>query len=277
MKPTWLHLEPTTRCNAWCPSCPRNNNGYGLSNFIIEDLEPRRLEEVLDEYQFDTVQMCGNYGDPCAAKNIDDQLEIIHSTKSIKRLQVHTNGSLRKPEWWASLPKLFEHLEQFDVIFAIDGLKESHELYRQGTNWDKVIKNAKSFINSGGSAVWQFIPFEHNEKEIMKCMKMSQELKFTRFEFVKNARYEDNNYHYQTGKEISINPWSHNKKFNKLLGEKTEVKFENCFHLSKPSLFLSASGNVTPCCYLSKLTKFNIQHDFDNRKWMSTCLKNCGN
>lgn len=277
LNPTWLHVEPTTRCNAWCPSCLRNNNGFGLRDLVVEDLNLDRFREVLNQHNFNTIQMCGVLGDPCAAKNIDEQFEIIKQTKSIKRLQIHTNGSLRKMEWWASLPKFFEHLEQFDIFFAIDGLKGSHEIYRQGTNWDKVIENAKAFINAGGSAIWQFIPFKHNEKEITKCMKMSQDLKFTRFEFVKNAKYEEKNYHYQTGKEIIIKPWGYNQRFNKLLGQKTEVKLENCFHLSKPSLFLSASGNLTPCCYYRNLTKFNIKTDFDNKTWTSTCLKSCGN
>ena len=35
----WLQVENTTKCNAWCPGCSRNNNGYGLSNFVIEDLD----------------------------------------------------------------------------------------------------------------------------------------------------------------------------------------------------------------------------------------------
>ena len=44
----WLHVEPTTRCNAWCSSCQRNNNGYGLTNFTLEDLSTKRLHDVIE-------------------------------------------------------------------------------------------------------------------------------------------------------------------------------------------------------------------------------------
>ena len=37
-KITIVHVEPTTKCNASCPGCPRNNNGYGLKdNFELID------------------------------------------------------------------------------------------------------------------------------------------------------------------------------------------------------------------------------------------------
>ena len=36
-----LHIEPTTRCNASCPGCPRNNNGFGVrEDLILQDLDP---------------------------------------------------------------------------------------------------------------------------------------------------------------------------------------------------------------------------------------------
>ena len=56
----WLQVENTTKCNAWCPGCSRNNNGYGLSNFVIEDLDTNRFQEVLEEYpNLEVIQFCG--------------------------------------------------------------------------------------------------------------------------------------------------------------------------------------------------------------------------
>ena len=94
----WLHVEPTSRCNAWCPGCPRNKFGYGLRDFVVEDLDPKVLRDTIKQYNINSVQMCGNLGDPCAAKNIDEQLQ---NLGNIDRLQIHTNGSLRKYSWWA--------------------------------------------------------------------------------------------------------------------------------------------------------------------------------
>ena len=128
----WLHVEPSTRCNAWCSSCGRNKSGFGLKDFVLEDLDPDRLKEVLDKLpNLTTVQLCGNLGDPCASKLIGQQLKIIKERDL--DLQIHTNGSLRSKDWWRSLAKTFG--KKITVWFAIDGLEDTHRIYRQATNW----------------------------------------------------------------------------------------------------------------------------------------------
>ena len=90
----WLHVEPSTRCNAWCGSCARNKSGYGLTDFVIEDLKVERLKEVIDQLpNLETVQFCGNLGDPCASKIIDQQLNrpkqfFRQSAKSLNQLKL---------------------------------------------------------------------------------------------------------------------------------------------------------------------------------------------
>ena len=49
------------------------------------------------------------------------------------------------------------------VTFGIDGLQDTNHLYRISTNFDKIIKNAKAFIDAGGFAKWHMLVFEHNE------------------------------------------------------------------------------------------------------------------
>ena len=46
----------------------------------------------------------------------------------------------------------------------------------------------------------------------MDCMRLSQELGFKRFEFVRNARYMSDSLHYKTGKPLDIQPWSQDKE-----------------------------------------------------------------
>ena len=209
----WLHVEPTTRCNAWCSFCPRNKNGYGLSDFELEDLIPKRLDTIIGKMpKLEIVQFCGTLGDPCASKLINEQLKVVK--KYNLNLQLHTNGSLRNKDWWANLAKLFG--DKISVWFAIDGLDDTHKKYRQATDWHKIIENAKSFIEAGGHAVWQFIPFAHNEHQIRDCMRLSTSLGFARFEFIKDARYLDKAYDYQTGETTDISPWSkHNKQWSR--------------------------------------------------------------
>lgn len=269
----WLHIEPTTRCNAWCPSCPRNKNGYGLTNFTLEDLNPNRLSQVIDLYSIKNVMFCGNLGDALAATNIDKQIDVV---KDLDKIQIRTNGSLRKPEWYT---KLAEKLgNKLEIWFAIDGLEDTHSYYRQGTNYSRIIENAQSFIGAGGNAVWQFIPFEHNQHQIKDCMRLSQQLGFKRFEFVRNARVGDINLHYRTGKPLNIKSWNMDEQFNRKYKISKTVAPNNCMHLSMPSLFLSASGCLTPCCYMLNTPKetVDIKQEFSNNNYRQICLRSCG-
>jgi MoaA/NifB/PqqE/SkfB family radical SAM enzyme len=285
-KVKWLHAEPTTRCNAWCSSCPRNNYGYGLTEFKLQDLDPFRLQKVINELpNLHTIQFCGNLGDPCASKLIDKQLDIVKN--SGLQLQIHTNGSLRSTKWWQQLAEKFKN--KLEVWFAIDGLEDTHKIYRQATDWNKIIANASSFINAGGIAVWQFIPFAHNEHQIKECLQLSTKLGFKEFKFVKEARYTKKSFHYKSGKPLDIRPWSRHdlqwmkkaKILNKITGDKTQKKIvekRNCMHLALPSLFLNASGVVSPCCYFGQkpFVEGQIEYSIQTKNYIDTCLSNCG-
>lgn len=268
----WLHVEPTTRCNAWCPSCPRNNNGYGLSNFVLEDLNPDRLAQVIELYNIKKVMICGSLGDALAAKNIDKQIEVV---KNLDKIQIRTNGSLRKPDWYKHIQELLE--DKLEIWFAIDGLEDTHSYYRQGTDFNRIMKNAQSFIAAGGHAVWQFIPFEHNQHQIKDCLRLSQQLGFKRFEFVKNARVGKVNLHYRTGEPLNIKPWNMDKRFNRKYDISTSVDQNNCMHLSMPSIYLSAAGVVTPCCFMfdTPIETVDIKTEFNSNNYRTICTKNC--
>ena len=282
----WLHVEPSTRCNAWCSSCARNNQGHGLSNFVLQDLSVDRLKQVIGKLpNLTVVQFCGNLGDPCASKIINEQLEVIKDRGL--ELQIHTNGSLRSKDWWHNLARIFG--DRLTVWFAIDGLEDTHKIYRQATNWKKIIENAKSFIDAGGNAIWQFIPFAHNEHQIKDCMRLSTNMGFKKFEFVKNARYCSETYDYRSGKSVDIRPWSkHDQQWKrkvKILDKKTGgketkkiVEKKNCMHLELSSLYLNASGVIAACCYFGQtpVVEGQIKHSIDTKNYIKTCISACG-
>ena len=282
----WIHIELSTRCNAWCSSCSRNKNGYGLSDFKLQDLSVERLKQVLNKLpNLKTVQLCGTLGDPCASKLIDEQLKIVREHDL--EVQLHTNGSLRSKEWWYNLSKMFG--EKLTVWFAIDGLEDTHKIYRQGTYWKKIIENASAFIDNGGNAVWQFIPFAHNEHQIKECIKLATKMGFAKFEFVKNARYTEKAFDYKTGQSIDIQPWSrHHDQWSRkgkildkkttMTGKKTKVQTKDCMHLALKSIYLNASGVITPCCYFTEkpLVHGEIEKSINNQKFFPTCIDSCG-
>jgi sulfatase maturation enzyme AslB (radical SAM superfamily) len=66
--------------------------------------------------------------------------------------------------------------KRYHVRFALDGLKDTHSLYRMGSDYDTVVKNMKTFIDAGGRATWKFIVFKHNEHQVDEASKLAREL-----------------------------------------------------------------------------------------------------
>lgn len=247
-----LHVESSSKCNAWCPACSRNNNGFGLKEGLVEeDLSSLRFTEVLKMLtKLETIQFCGNNGDPIAGKNFLDLLDIAIATGA--KIQIHTNGGLRSKTWWTTLANKLKNVPH-DIWFGIDGLEGVHEIYRQGTTYKKVIGNATAFINEGGFATWQFIPYGHNEHQVKDCIRESQRIGFKKFKFIKLFRNRLNARNYKTGEEFVLSP---PKEFQQIVRyynntSTGNVKIENCMHLSIPSVYLNANGKLSHCCYKS--------------------------
>jgi MoaA/NifB/PqqE/SkfB family radical SAM enzyme len=280
----WLHVEASTRCNAWCPSCPRNLGGQGLSPGLIEqDLDPEKFREILKDFaMLDGIQFCGNYGDPVIAGSFIELIKL--ALTKTQKIQIHTNGSLRNTAWWRELAELLSKTNH-NVWFGIDGLKGVHEIYRQATDFDKVIENAKAFIDAGGVATWQFIPFRHNEHQIKDCMRLSQQLGFKAFKVIKSFRADRAEAkHWRSGEVFVLEPADvYQTKWKK--PESNIVDPKDCMHLEQPGVYISASGRIGSCCYLIDqnnfestdllLEKLDIAAMLDTTP-LKSCLKNCG-
>lgn len=248
----WVHVELSSKCNAWCPACPRNNSGFGLvQDLIEEDLSINRLDEILKRFpNLHAVQLCGNYGDPIASSNIIEAIQLIK--KYAQKIQIHTNGSLRNTAWWSGLANELKDIEH-DVWFGIDGLEGIHEIYRQGTSFTKIIDNATTFINSGGYATWQFIPYAHNEHQVKECLRLSQKLKFKKFKLAKLYRNKRLVKHYKTGEEFELLPTKEFQNIVQISKYNDEVKESDCMHLTQPSIYVAANGKLNYCCYKGNL------------------------
>ena len=68
----WIQVEATSKCNAWCPSCLRNKDGFGLaSGYEVQDLDLERFEFVISQFpNLQVIHFCGTYGDAIAATHI---------------------------------------------------------------------------------------------------------------------------------------------------------------------------------------------------------------
>ena len=197
-----LHIELTTKCNARCPMCMRNyrgydyNSGYPDAELSLEDFQhivtPDLLKQLIQPdppvggripviYDFRGITFNGNLGDFASAR---DAVEIVEYCASYNvPVLINTNGSLRNQTWWRRLA-----LPNVTVGFALDGLADTHHLYRQDTNWQKIIDNATALIQAGGRAVWRFVPFDHNRHQEDDCKALAKKLGFAHFENIYDGR-----------------------------------------------------------------------------------------
>jgi len=268
-----LHLEITNNCQARCPMCPRNVNG-GLVNPLIKtnewtlnDFKTIMNHKVL--HQIESFYFCGNFGDPMMNDDVIDMCQYATDTNPNLSIQFHTNGGARKPEWWEKLAKALP--KNHRVIFAIDGLEDTHSLYRIDTKYEIVIKNAQAFISAGGIAEWAFIKFRHNEHQINEVKKRAKELGFAHlsiknsFRFLTGSKFPvlDKNgsveYYLETPTQSVIN----------LVDQNTYSDWENtrqsaeidCRALNNHAVYIDAYKDLYACCYLGSIPFMHISDD----------------
>ena len=269
-KIVWLYAEITNLCNAHCPACARNNNGYGIKEGLkLDSVDPSKFLAVLNQLpNLNTVQMCGTYGDPIASNWFRPIVDMCVARKF--NVRIHTNASLKTRDWWSDLAESIVNTEH-TIIFGIDGLADTHAYYRQGTNFDKIIENATAFIAAGGQAEWQFLTFKHNIHQIKDCMRISQELGFKKFTVKKSIRIPTPARNYLTGEAYIIES---DVDFSSIFNNNEKIlTAEDCMHLSYPSIYMNADGTLTPCCYLT-----DVVYDGNNidQEFLDRCKISCG-
>jgi len=165
--------------------------------------------------------MCGNYGDPIAARDTLEVFEYFRKHNSKMNLAMYTNGSAKKPDWWKSLANVLGNKGY--VVFSIDGLEDTNHLYRQNTVWSKIMENAQAFIDAGGRARWDYIVFAHNEHQVEEAEELSKKMGFERFQYKKSARFFSN----VSGVTKEMHQASNRKGLTTLLRPPVNSKYRN--------------------------------------------------
>jgi sulfatase maturation enzyme AslB (radical SAM superfamily) len=234
--------------------CARNIQSGIVNPWLVED------EITIDRFkewfpisfikQLDKLFMCGNLGDAIVARDTLKVFQYLRENNPTIQLGLHTNGSAQLENWWCQLAAM-----NVIVTFGIDGLSDTHSLHRVGTNFDKIISNAKSFIQAGGQARWHMLVFEHNKHQVGECENLSKELGFIEFTQKNSARFrgdyipvltkDGSTSHKIYPSERSIN--ISKKIFSIKLEETTSIY---CKAKQSNSLYVGADGSVTPCCWL---------------------------
>lgn len=291
-----LHIEISANCNASCPQCVRHPTNSYFLNPMVKETDSWTYDDVkkylplsdLSNLKF--VLYNGTIGDFITNNDAIEIARYLASANENVFSVVNTNGSARNSKWWqelASIPRL-------KVNFAIDGLEDTHHLYRRNTDFSRIIENAKTFIAAGGQADWHMIVFDHNKHQIEECRELSKQLGFKKFHF----RYTDRpdsivrdragNFEYEiraikkdgtlrnsnklskqeidrhivrtTNHELQLlnntyRPQSEIHNINKPL-----ESLNDCESLRDSAVYIASNWAVAPCCFIGSIF-INKHHD----------------
>ena len=274
-----IHLEITTKCQARCPMCPRRINGGTINPLMtITEIDLDTFKNWFSENfirQLDSLFMCGNLGDPIIAQDCLLIFEYLREINPQIRLSMHTNGSARTADFWRRLAEL-----NVRVVFGIDGLSETHKLYRIGTDYYQILRNATTFITAGGHAEWHMLVFEHNQHEVEACRNIANDLGFKDFQIKHTTRFTDVSFPVldDSGRTLyHLRPSDNTKeqlpiilKYSRdlplsFMVEQVGKCTINCKAVKWKQIYVAATGNVGPCCWMDfkeKLHKQNTRIDY---------------
>jgi MoaA/NifB/PqqE/SkfB family radical SAM enzyme len=277
-----LQIEPTSHCNAKCPHCPRfdciEHDVFESTGTLHPDLNLSHIDvdHVIENLQLDRltslkkVVLEGDKGDPAMHPQIEKLIEVFSSMKNPPLISMTTNGSIRSNTWWAELAK--KRYPNLKVIFSIDGLADTNHLYRVGIDFEKIINNARAFIDAGGYAVWKLIVFKHNQHQVDEIHTLSQNMGFSEY-WVRSAddgRFKgldkwpvitEQGTHY-----LEVNTKNY-KKFDQehifkhpVIPNRPQLSNATnrlCPNLVKGQLYITHENYVIPCCMMHFVTEQN--------------------
>jgi hypothetical protein len=184
---------------------------------------------------------------------------------------MNTNAGAKKPEWWRELAKVLG--KKGHVIFSLDGLRDTNHLYRQNVNWDICMESAKSFIDAGGRARWDYLIFGHNQHQVEEAEALSKHMGFEKFMSKKTGRFfsnvkakgkEEHQGVNRKGQETQKLTKPDQKYVNNALKKENTLieKYGsmneyydkakiNCKVLKDNNIYVSASGHLMPCCWVA--------------------------
>ena len=232
-----LTTELTFRCNAKCPACHRqkplrinlNDAKYTVS---LDKFKQLFNPELLQNLEW--LMLNGNFGDSIMNKEFREIISYVKSQGT--RLKIHTNGGIHSTDYWSDVGNI---LTKDDIInFDLDGLSDTHHIYRINTQYEKVLENATSVINNTQAQVhWKYIVFEHNKHQVEEARKIAKQTGFTTFSTVKTSR---DVFAPKTGQFV------HSKKTKEY--QQAERKI-HCVWDSWGKWYIAPDGLVFRCCW----------------------------
>jgi MoaA/NifB/PqqE/SkfB family radical SAM enzyme len=275
-----LHLEISALCNAVCPQCARYPTASYYEHPNIRPTDVWTLEQVQQRLPAEDLinireyLINGTMGDFITNRDALEIVEYLSTASPGARFIINTNGSARNSAWWQQLAQI----PNLTVNFALDGLADTHALYRRQTSWDRIVENAQSFIQAGGTADWTMTIFRHNEHQVDACRELAVKMGFAKF----YARHSDRMVVPARDRQGRVTHWlepAHasplpnfrrsteaeliQKELNYQAGrivsraEHNSIALpsrDNCDSLKFGSIYIGGNWSVAPCCFLGILS-----------------------
>lgn len=266
--PKVLQFEISSNCNANCIGCSRADpfDEKKLNPVIVKNkfLSFDVFKKILNAKRFkdiEEIQFCGSIDDPPMHPGFLDMLRyIVYNTN--KSIVIHTNGSLRKPEYWAEMATILKN-SRYTLNFSIDGLKDTNPIYRRGTDFDKIIENAKAFINAGGRPQWQWVVFPWNVHQIEEAKEYAKQIGFVRFKERPDTCLDNRDLD-QLYERVDLEKKRSQWDWERYVRSMSDKEYHNGDIYCKTSndekaYFVAHTGEIFPCCFLYNI-RYQVVH-----------------
>ena len=238
----WLDIELTSFCNIRCKGCFREISNEADKILNKEYLDLNTIKEKFKKEQFPNIKIvnfCGSVDEPTTHPQFFDIIRYFADWNA--HINIASNGSLRTEKWWATLATILP--ENHRVTWGIDGADKTSEIYREGSNFEKVKRNFRAFNSAGGKSNWQFIVFEHNEHQLEDAKQIAKQEGFKDFKTIISHRKDT--------KEV--------KPKQEEIDNVEELTEISCKYGNQKRIFINHMGNVIPCChYNSKMLEYSV-------------------
>ena len=250
-------------CNALCYGCARTDqSNFNTKVPLIPNkkiLELPVLEKIFRA--FDTVtqlDFCGTVDDPFMHPDFNQILQLALDC-GIKQIWIHTNGGTRAPEYWSETAEILQQFEKHQLKFSVDGLRDTNHLYRQRTNFDRIMENAKAFIDAGGTAGWQYLVFPWNKHQVSEASELSKQMGFKTFiHRMDRSVVSENNWDIDDIRRIQernqpsrVDPnYDLTKLYNKARSLNVEENEIDCYFQNEQMYFIDFNARLWPCCFI---------------------------
>ena len=252
-----IEFELNTICNSFCPVCSRYQNHQGELWLNPHLKINRQLEFNLIKHVFEStdrwagdlnIDLIGTAGEPTLHPEFYDIVAYIRKKFPKGFINIHTNGGCRNPKFWTEMGELL-HDTHHNVSFSIDGLEDTHGIYRVGVDFHKAVKHLQTFLDAGGKGIWKFVQFEWNQHQVEEARQRAKDMGAYRFSTSTNVCDDEST------REIMASAANKINKFKFAPGdwdaghlEPVEWETIDTKCMSDQGVFVDIEGRILPCC-----------------------------